>query len=221
MDQEQFDFALLDLRLPTHAQDMDPNVAVGFAILGSIRDRFSVDTLPVIVMTAFEDSSQTAVRALKAGANDYIKKPFEDSSESLDDKLAGIARHLVAANRATSRPRKADPRHRVVFRKDQVEINGIPVTGRHHDLLVILGKQTFMRTPKEGQAKTMKASAIAADLEVQEATVRKYVNRFRTFIAEEHHRRGDRSVGDQDIVCNTRDWTGYVLNFEACYITCE
>src|SRR2546425_12945994 len=73
---ESFDFALLDLRLPTHVGDMDPNAQVGFDILAHIRERFAADKFPVIVMTAYEETSQTAVRALRAGANDYITKPF-------------------------------------------------------------------------------------------------------------------------------------------------
>src|SRR5688572_18406811 len=73
---ESFDFALLDLRLPTHVGDMDPNSQVGFDILAHIRERFTADRLPVVVMTAYEGTSQTAVRALRGGANDYITKPF-------------------------------------------------------------------------------------------------------------------------------------------------
>src|SRR5688572_8002036 len=72
LDDRAFDFALLDLKLPTHVGDMSPHVQVGFDTLAHIRERFAPDTLPVIVMTAYEETSQTAVRSLKAGANDYI-----------------------------------------------------------------------------------------------------------------------------------------------------
>src|SRR3990170_3828735 len=58
LDQETFDFVLLDLRLPTNKDDMEPNAEVGFDILDHIRDRFSQDALPVIVMTAYEGTSQ-------------------------------------------------------------------------------------------------------------------------------------------------------------------
>ncbi len=78
LDLQEFDFVLLDLRLPTREGDMNLHSQVGFDILDHIRDRFTPDQLPVIVMTAYEETSQTAVRALKALANDYITKPFED-----------------------------------------------------------------------------------------------------------------------------------------------
>src|SRR6185503_17772072 len=51
LDESVFQFALLDLRLPTHSGDMDPNLEVGFHVLAHIRDRFDATRLPVIVMT--------------------------------------------------------------------------------------------------------------------------------------------------------------------------
>ena len=60
-----FDLILLDMRLP----DMH-----GLDVLKKIRE---IDRDPcVIMMTAYADV-QTAVAAMKAGAYDYINKPFE------------------------------------------------------------------------------------------------------------------------------------------------
>ena len=60
----QFALALTDLRLP----GMD-----GLALLK--RMSFVAPTLPVVVMTAF-GTIETAVEAMKAGASDYVLKPF-------------------------------------------------------------------------------------------------------------------------------------------------
>ena len=60
---EQPDIVLLDLGLP----DID-----GFGVLGMLR---AVSDVPVIVITA-QDDDRSIVRALDAGADDYVTKPF-------------------------------------------------------------------------------------------------------------------------------------------------
>ncbi len=61
----RFDLVLLDLNLP----GMD-----GITALGEIRN--SQPDLPVIIFTAY-GTSERAIRAMKAGAYDYMEKPFE------------------------------------------------------------------------------------------------------------------------------------------------
>jgi DNA-binding NtrC family response regulator len=75
--QEVFDLVLLDVRLP----DRD-----GLEVLGWVLDQDS-DQL-VIMMTAYADAS-VAVQAMKAGAHDYIHKPFD-----LDELRVLISRAL-------------------------------------------------------------------------------------------------------------------------------
>lgn len=224
LDGQQFDFVLLDLRLPTHKDDMDPNTEVGFAILDHIRERFSQDELPVIVMTAYEETSQTAVRALKASANDYIQKPFEDSPVPLDDKLAGVTHYLAAGKKPPSSSVAGERRHKhkLVFRRDCVEINGIIIRERFHSLLSLLGSSTFMLNPDTASrdSRAMTGKQIAQALNVQESTVRQLVTRCRKRIIEEH-KRLNRPIADQDIIRNSRDWKGYEINFDTCYISGE
>src|SRR4030042_1956287 len=77
-----FDLILLDIRLP------DLN---GLDVLKKIREIDS-DSF-VIVMTAYADV-QTAVAAMKAGAYDYINKPFEIDEFKLTIKKALEAKEL-------------------------------------------------------------------------------------------------------------------------------
>lgn len=217
---QSFDFALLDLRLPTHDGDMDPSSQVGFDILDYIRERFAPDKLPVIVMTAYEESSQTAVRALKAMANDYITKPFEDSPVSLDAKLAVIGRSIEEASHAPV----AEKRHRIVFAKDGVTVSGITVgSPRFADLLRLLGSRTLMlsRATAAGEDPRMTGKEIATEMDVQEATVRQYVTRFRKWIDREYQSHDMGAVDGDEIIRNGRDWKGYELNFECCSISCD
>ena len=60
----------------------------GFELLGLIRTQNGWTSTPVIVLTA-KTSEQDIVRALDAGANEYIVKPFQP-----DELLALIGRYL-------------------------------------------------------------------------------------------------------------------------------
>ena len=60
------DLILLDVHMP----GMD-----GFEILASIRSDYETADIPVIFLTA-DDDSNTETRGLEAGAKDFIKKPF-------------------------------------------------------------------------------------------------------------------------------------------------
>jgi len=71
-----FDLVLLDLRLPDGS---------GLDLLAELR---GPDAPPVIVVTAFPEV-QTAIRALKLGAYDYVNKPFD-----LDEILLAVTRAL-------------------------------------------------------------------------------------------------------------------------------
>ena len=61
------DLVLLDLMMP-HVD--------GFAILESLRAAAGESFLPVIVLTA-DANEKTKLRALRAGANDFLLKPFD------------------------------------------------------------------------------------------------------------------------------------------------
>jgi DNA-binding NtrC family response regulator len=97
---ERYDLVLLDLRLP------DGN---GLDLLPKLRDLD--DTALVIVMTAYPEV-RTAVAALKAGAYDYINKPFD-----LDD-----LRQLIERALETHRLR-----HELRWRRAQAEV--CPIEG--------------------------------------------------------------------------------------------
>ena len=219
LDKESFEFALLDLRLPTHAGDMDPNSQVGFDILKHIRERFRPDQLPIVVMTAYEETSQTAVRALRLGANDYITKPFEDSVISLDAKLRDIVACIEGAKAERGAKELGDDKAcRLVFSGGRVKFKGIEVPGKSGDLLLLLGSRTLMlSTARENSSdRQMPGKAIAKALGVEEGTVRKHVSRLRKWIAAEHERQGLGRIDDQAVIRNDRNWKGYELNLERC-----
>jgi len=64
---EHVDLVLLDWLMPERS---------GLEALIGLRQRFDVERLPVIVLTALDDS-ETVAQALEAGASDYITKPID------------------------------------------------------------------------------------------------------------------------------------------------
>jgi two-component system, LuxR family, response regulator FixJ len=99
--------ALLDVHMP----GMD-----GMEVHAQLTKRGS--RLPVIVMTGQSDV-QTAVRAMKAGAVDFIEKPFEDRTllDAISLALArgGTTDHEREASEATQRVARLSHREREVL----------------------------------------------------------------------------------------------------------
>jgi|ETNmetMinimDraft_16_1059900.scaffolds.fasta_scaffold25112_2 putative two-component system response regulator len=68
-----FDIILLDIRMP----HLD-----GFRVMEQLSDGIKGDYLPVLVLTAQKDM-ETRIKALEAGARDFVTKPF-DKTEVLN-----------------------------------------------------------------------------------------------------------------------------------------
>ena len=67
LNKKPFDLILLDIVMP----DME-----GLAVLKTLRQKYSMSQLPVIMVTVKEESADV-VEALSLGANDYIVKPID------------------------------------------------------------------------------------------------------------------------------------------------
>ncbi|HEY5184279.1 MAG TPA: response regulator transcription factor [Actinomycetes bacterium] len=116
------DLVVLDLGLP----DLD-----GAELLRMLR---AVSSVPVIVATA-RDDDPSMVRALDAGADDYVVKPF--SAETLDARIRAVLRRSATGepdSRLTVGPLQIDVRARTVV------LDGGPVdlSPREFELLAYL-----------------------------------------------------------------------------------
>jgi DNA-binding NtrC family response regulator len=105
------DIVLLDLKLTENGDDPDPNESVGFDLIKRIRRK---DTRAhIIVMTAHHRTSETAVQAMKLGANDYIKKPFMKAEIPLDTKITeGIQRLCLLDDKSQTKGKTASTHSR-------------------------------------------------------------------------------------------------------------
>jgi sigma-B regulation protein RsbU (phosphoserine phosphatase) len=112
IEQSPFDLVLLDVQMPPGPS--------GFEVLETLRRTCSATDLPVIMATAANEGADV-VRALGAGANDYVTKPFDfpvvlarvrtqlelkaavDRSRRLEQSLARRNAELEAVNRTMKR----------------------------------------------------------------------------------------------------------------------
>ncbi len=126
------DLVLLDLGLP----DLD-----GTELLRMLR---AVSAVPVIVATARDDDA-SVVRALDAGADDYVVKPF--SAETLDARIRAVLRRALAPDAdavLTVGPLQVDPRSRTVT----LDGRSVDLSPREFDLLAYLAARPGQVVPK-------------------------------------------------------------------------
>ncbi len=116
------DLVVLDLGLP----DLD-----GAELLRMLR---AVSAVPVIIATA-RDDDPSMVRALDAGADDYVVKPF--SAETLDARIRAVLRRSSSSepdSRLSVGPLEVDVRARTVV----LDGNPVELSPREFDLLAYL-----------------------------------------------------------------------------------
>ena len=132
------DLVLLDLRLP----DMD-----GIEVLRALKARHAETA--VIIITGF-GQIQSAVEAMKAGATDYLEKPFEH----LDKLKLAVARALeeVRARREIQRLHRLQEKE---YRVDQL-IGDSEVTRRLRDLIGKLARSEAATILIHGESGTGK-----------------------------------------------------------------
>jgi DNA-binding response OmpR family regulator len=81
LEDTMFDYVLLDLKIPLREGRL-PRLEIGFTLLQRIVSLPGARRPGVIVMTAHGDDHEYCRRALREGADDFIKKPFDNPKES-------------------------------------------------------------------------------------------------------------------------------------------
>jgi len=209
---QPFDLVLLDLRLPVDERDIDPHSQVGFDILGSIRKRHNPSRLPVVVMTAYEGTSETTKRALKSGATEYWNKDGS-YSETLPDLVNRVLLEQDAERRQAAQEMAAR-RHRLEFHPDgtRVTVDGIVTFTKKPCSLLTLLRDSYMKAAEsDREPPFIRLPKLADMLEIDQDHVRALVMRIRKRIATAHLRL-DGVSPDQNCVIQSQLWEGYRLN---------
>ncbi len=121
--QEQPELVLLDLGLP----DLS-----GLEVLTMLR---AVSQVPVIVVTA-QDDDRTVVKALDAGADDYLVKPF--GGDQLAARMRAVLRRAAPGGSADSSVRIGDLEVDPASRRVRVDGELVELSRKEFDLLWLL-----------------------------------------------------------------------------------
>ncbi len=168
---KQYSYYLLDLELPVRADRGFPRIQTGENLLAEIVRQRGEATAPIIVMTGHGlDCPDLAVRVMKNGAVDYVKKPFPTTGNTLDraiqDVLAcaqaktGCARHCPAPLPITATPFTGGE---MAFYGDRVTLCGATVVEGQTRMRQILELLREKRT--NGKFVTYSGAKLAAKLD--------------------------------------------------------
>jgi DNA-binding NtrC family response regulator len=143
VDRVDPDLALLDLQMP----ELD-----GFAVLDALAKR---ESAPLVVVITAHGSIEGAVRAMKAGAHDFLQKPFE----------AAQLEHVVAKTLATERLQRDVGRLRGEIATRHTLVTG--TSARMREVVELAeraaaSEATILLTGESGTGKEVLARAIHA-----------------------------------------------------------
>lgn len=150
LEKERFCYVVLDLGLKVNSGSAKARMQTGFNILSHIRKLDG--NVPVIIMTAHGKAHELSVRAFKMGATDYIKKPFDQEAEPLEDKIreamartcearSAVCPNVSSAKRKPTAPEKPAVKSRYSA-KDSFRLVGILRKRRY--LVEINGKEAWI-----------------------------------------------------------------------------
>jgi DNA-binding NtrC family response regulator len=143
IDAQDVDVVLLDLQMP----GVD-----GFAVLEAVRSRATPPT--VIVLTA-HGSIEAAVRAVRAGATDFITKPFD--AAHLEHVVAGVLEKVGLKRQIESLTREISTRHHLVLGQSRAMADAHEIAMR-----AAASGATILLLGESGTGKEVMARAIHA-----------------------------------------------------------
>jgi DNA-binding response OmpR family regulator len=161
-----YSYILLDLELPVRF-GRPPSIQIGKNILQSIRASDRNKDTPVIVVTAHgHDRPDLAVELMKAGAVDFVKKPFDNLEQAIREALQRRVNGNTAGGAhmpETTVEMRTLENGKLVFKCDAIELEDIeictPDNGAIWRMLLLLKQRK-----DNGQPKAFGGKDIASNL---------------------------------------------------------
>jgi len=98
LEQQSFDYALVDIRLKADPNDLDPDIEVGYATIRYLKKRYP--DMQVVAVTAYDAKSEVNTNAVRAGADDFWSKNPGGSGERLLEKIRRLLENRVPLSQA-------------------------------------------------------------------------------------------------------------------------
>ncbi|KAA0219680.1 MAG: response regulator [Phycisphaerae bacterium] len=128
LDAGRYDYVLLDLEIPVRAGRNIARIQNGMNLLKEMRQR---NPAPIIVMTGHRnDSPDQAVDAMRAGATDYIAKPFNRSKRPFDEIIRSVLSTNGAAPKAGVTIQRKFDGGELIYYPDRIELLGETIAER-------------------------------------------------------------------------------------------
>ena len=161
-----YGYILLDLELPVRF-GRPPSIQIGKNILQSIRVSSRNNDTPVIVVTAHgHDRPDLAVELMKAGAVDFVRKPFDNLEQAIREAL----QRRMNSNPTTGTPDSGAAiemrlleNGKLVFKQDVIELDEIEVCTRDSGTIWRI-LELLKRRKDNGQPKAFGGKEIADTL---------------------------------------------------------
>jgi CheY-like chemotaxis protein len=108
VDEHEFCYALVDLQIPVDKKSIRPRVEAGHHLIEYIREKYPYgpkrkSKFQILVVSGHAKETPDVVKAMQAGADDFLVKPLSENKVPLSDKirealrLSGRESHVACA----------------------------------------------------------------------------------------------------------------------------